>query len=259
MRMSTAKKPNLYTMSTTTPGSWQQLVEVLHANPGCAVRDLRPLGEPSSEDETTQWRNVQYSLSAESVPCHYVWLGLFLPEVMELPVRHLCSRLSAGYTIICFDRSPVASESLRMSVVARVKSQVPDVIHRELAWQNTSLRDEPKLIRFLCSVYGRLQNIARVEVEIEGLSGGYRGTPHNEAIEIRVYGLDGSQRLPDFSLPYWQTILDSYPLLFSGDATDEEKLKSVQELLVYEREYLEAGLTWPACDGQYVSPLIFEF
>jgi len=75
--------PTLYTMSSTTPGAWQQFLDVLCANPGMAIRDLRPLGDPPSQDEPKSWREIHRQLSMhEPIPSnaeyHYAWLGFFL-------------------------------------------------------------------------------------------------------------------------------------------------------------------------------------
>lgn len=251
----------IYTMSTTTPGSWQQFIEVLRANPGIAIRDLRPPGEVTRFEEPPQWGNVQQGLYIEGpgeMQYSYSWPGLFLPERMHIPVRRLASLLQRGHNVICFDRNPLAAESLRQQVAEEVLEQAPQATHEELAWQNTPLRDEPKLVRFLCTVYGYLQEISRVEVELEAPSRNDYGL-RQCAREVRVYGLDGSQRLPDLNLPYWQTILDSYSLLFTGDTTVEQKIRSALDMLAYEREYQESGLVWSTSEGQELQQLLFDF
>ncbi|MBA2681100.1 MAG: hypothetical protein H0U76_22220 [Ktedonobacteraceae bacterium] len=251
--------PTLYTMSTTTPGSWKQLVDIVQANPGIALHDLHSRGEMPSQDEPWQWSDIQDQLFFSGARFLYVWIGLFISDDLSLPVQLITRTLKAGRSVLCFEQSPRIDESLRRMIAERVRAQAPDVVHKELAWQNTPLQYEPKLVTFLCTVYGHPQDIACVEVEIEALSGGERGTTHSEAKAVRVYGRDGKPRLPDLSLPYWQAILDSYLFLFARDTTEEEKLTSVQSLLEYEREYQESGLNWPDTgDCPIVSPLIFD-
>lgn len=241
--------PNkLYTMSTTTPGSWQQFLDLLRDHPEMAIIDLRPREDFPDLDEPRPWHDVVLQLwTDEGVPprakYHYCWPS-FLSNTTLL-VSGLSSILQSGENIVCFDRASLADGSLRQEVASHILRQVPGVIHEELAWKNTSLHDQPKLVRFLCTIYGYILNIGYVEVELTSPSPNDQGLFHAQAKEVRVYGRNGIQRWPDFTLlPYWRAILDTYPNLFDGDETEEDTLKSVQDFLVHEHAYQESGLIW---------------
>jgi hypothetical protein len=123
---------------------------------------------------------------------------------------------------------------------------------------NQSTRPMARLYRFLQEIYGEQPTMTRVEVDVEKQSGGVRGTPHQEATNVRVYAGD-TQILPDFArVPYWKEVLAAYPYLFQGCQTHQDYLDTVQELLEREQLYLDYGLDWPDVNEKVFSPLSFS-
>src|SRR5437667_8925089 len=119
----------LYTMSTTTPESWPQFLDLLRKNPEMAIIDLRPRVDSPDLDEPRPWHDVVLQLwTDESVPprakYHYSWTGSLLSNTFLL-VSGLSSILQSGENIICFDRSPLTDGSLRQDVASRILRQVP--------------------------------------------------------------------------------------------------------------------------------------
>lgn len=119
------------------------------------------------------------------------------------------------------------------------------------------MRLEARLYCFLQEIYGFQPAATRIEVDVEGQSGGAYGTPHLEVTEIRVYAGD-AQLLPDFeAVSYWKEMLAAFPLLFKDCTTHQERLDAVKAFLERERFYLDYGLDWPDANEKVVSPLHF--
>ena len=100
-----------------------------------------------------------------------------------------------------------------------------------------------RLCGFLREIYGELPNATKVEIDIEGQSGGAYGKPHLEVTAVRIYG-GTSQLLPDLDAPYWEAMLRVVPDLFQGCETHQDRLDAVQDLLEGERIYQEYSLDW---------------
>ena len=121
-----------------------------------------------------------------------------------------------------------------------------------------SMQPETRLYHFLQEIYGDQPTMTRVEVDVEGMSGGAYGIPHLETTEVRVYAGD-AQLLPNFEkMTYWKEMLAAYPNLFQECTTHQGRLQAVQKLLKRECVYLDYGLDWPDINERVASPLRFN-
>ena len=123
---------------------------------------------------------------------------------------------------------------------------------------NEEVRPEAHLSQFLQDIYGDLSCVTRAEVDVEEQSGGAHGTPHREAIQVRVYVNDESV-FPDIqTVPYWKEVLKTVPDVFTSCRSLQECGETMMRFLADEQIYLEYGLDWPATPEKVVSPLCFS-